>query len=554
MNLDLIWSQEQQRGVGTADDQNVEAIRETLTDCLVRMVGKDPASAQPEDWFDALVYFARGRLAEQAVETGQAQTHGDGKVVYYLSMEFLIGRSLRNNLSNLGLENVCRDAMAARGIALDDLYEHEFDAALGNGGLGRLAACFLDSLTTQGYAACGYGIRYDGGMFSQHIEDGWQVEYPETWLRHGNPWEFARPNASHPVQFKGRLISSTDANGTTQARWVDAETIIADAYDLQISGYQQKLVNNIRLWSARSVHDFDLSHFNDGRHAEAVRRSAETENLSRVLYPDDSTESGRELRLCQEYFFVSASLQDILARFAETHSSLRNLPDEVAIQLNDTHPALAIPEMMRLLVDVHGLGWDEAWSITKGVFAYTNHTLQPEALETWPVAWLERLLPRHLAIIFDINERFLITVREFAPGDEDLVRRVSIFGEGDHRHVRMAHLAIVASHKVNGVSELHTRIMRERTFGDFERIFPGRIVCKTNGITSRRWLNQADAGLSDLITSRIGDGWITHLDRLEDVLPWSGDQEFQAAFQTTETRNCLVGAVVPVSWGAGSGS
>jgi len=520
--------------IARANTQTVATVRAGLLDCLVRMVGKDPASALPDDWFKALVYFARGRLAEQELGAGESQLQEDVKVVFYLSMEFLIGRSLRNHLFNLDLESVCREALATLGVELDDIYDREPDAALGNGGLGRLAACFLDSLTTQGYAVQGYGIRYDAGMFTQDIEDGWQVERPETWLRHGNPWEFPRPSISYSVAFGGRLESSSDPDGIPRSRWVDADTIMADAYDLQVSGYRQNLVNHLRLWSARSVHDFDLFHFNDGRHAEAVRSKTETEHLSRVLYPDDSTESGRELRLCQEYFFVSASVQDILERFAQTGTSLRSLTEKVAIQINDTHPALAIPELMRRLIDVRGCGWDEAWSITTSMVAYTNHTLQPEALETWPVEWLERLLPRHLDIIFEINERFLREVRCFAPRNEDLVRRVSIVGEGDERRVRMAHLAIVGSHKVNGVSALHTRIMREDTFKDFDQLFPGRIVCKTNGITSRRWLGQANKGLSELITSRIGDAWITKLDLLEKLLPWAGDRDFQTAFQTVK--------------------
>lgn len=513
------------------------AVAQALTDCLIQMVGKHPDNASPRDWFHAVAYYVRGQMADRWLRTKRLHHQSSVKAVYYLSMEFLIGRSLRNNLFNLGLDGVCCQALKELGIDLDQLYEQEHDAALGNGGLGRLAACFLDSLTSLGYPACGYGIRYDGGMFSQRIEDGWQIEQPEDWLRHGNPWEFARPAVTYPVQFGGRVTHHTDAAGRRHCRWLDAAEIKATAYDLQVSGFGSNLVNTIRLWSAKSTDDFDLQDFNAGNHFEAVRDKSESEALSRVLYPGDSSEAGRELRLRQEYFFVCASLQDILGRFAESHASFERLPEKIAIQLNDTHPALAIPEMMRLLIDCHGLKWRDAWNITTKVFAYTNHTLMPEALETWPAALFERLLPRHLEIIYQINEEFLSAVRLQFGDDGDLARRVSLVDEGGERRIRMAHLAMVGSHHVNGVSALHTEIMRHRTFADFEKLMPGHMVCKTNGITSRRWINQANPELAALISEHIGDAWIGRLELLENLRPLADDLQFQARFRAIKYAN-----------------
>ena len=525
------------RGSQTPAMSGVDAVQTALVDCLIRAVGKHPENASQHDWFQAVAHYVRGEMAERWLRTKGLHHQKSVKAVYYLSMEFLIGRSLKNNLFNLGLLDVCRQALNQMGVALDELYEHEFDAALGNGGLGRLAACFLDSLTTLGYPAYGYGIRYDAGMFSQRIENGWQIEQPENWLQHGNPWEFARPAVAYPVQYGGRLEAYTDEAGKQRTRWTDTSQITAMAYDLQVSGYGHPLVNTIRLWSAKSVDDFNLRHFNAGEHAEAVRDKSESEALSRVLYPDDSIEAGRELRLRQEHFFTSASLQDILGRFLESHDSFEALPEKVAIQLNDTHPAMAIPEMMRLLIDIHGLEWPEAWNITTGVFSYTNHTLMSEALETWPAALLEKLLPRHLDIIYRINDQFLDQVRSTAPEDTDMARRVSVIGSDDERRIHMAHLAIAGSHTVNGVSELHTQIMRDKTFADFDKLFPERLVSKTNGMSSRRWLNQANPELAALISSHLGQAWITRLELIKNLMPFADDADFQQKFRDIKRAN-----------------
>ena len=525
------------RGAESADEQtsDVASIARDIGTTLVRVVGKHPENASPHDWFQAMAYFARARMADRWLDSKAVQHQKDVKTVYYLSMEFLVGRSLRNHLYNLELDDLCRDALKTFGVNLEEVYEEEKDAALGNGGLGRLAACFMDSLTTLGYPAYGYGIRYDAGMFQQAVEDGWQIERPDNWLMQGNPWEFRRPSITYHIPFGGRL-SHEGADGEV-VKWHADHEIAAIAHDVQISGYRQDLVNTIRLWAAKSLEELDFHHFNQGAHAEALRHKNEAEALSRVLYPDDTSEAGRALRLRQEYFFVSASLRDILGRFLETHQSCQRLPDKVAIQLNDTHPALAIPEMMRLLIDENGLDWETAWSITTRVFSYTNHTLLPEALETWPVGLLEHLLPRHLDIIYRINDRFLKSIGPMCHDDHDLFRRVSLIEENGSRRVRMANLAIVGSHRVNGVSKLHTEIMRRETFADFERLFPGRIVDKTNGITVRRWLPQSNPRLVNLITSRIGDGWREDITELSRLAALSTDTAFQADILAVKQAN-----------------
>lgn len=515
----------------------VDLVQRDLAAALIQLVGRHPKNASTRDWFQSVAYFARGRMADCWLE-GKAALHGAGvKTVYYLSMEYLIGRSLRNHLFNLGLENACRNALAAYGVDLEQVYEEEHDAALGNGGLGRLAACLLDSLTTQGYPAYGYGIRYDSGIFAQEIEDGWQVERPDDWLKYGNPWEFVRPSKVYHIPFGGHLMTVNDSSGETRALWRADKEVIAVAHDLQVSGFGHKLVNTIRLWKAKSVEEFNLGHFNQGDHIGAMHEKSDTEALSRVLYPDDTTQAGRALRLRQEYFFVSASLQDIIDRFQKSKQPLSALPDRVAIQLNDTHPALAIPEMMRLLIDVHGLDWDMSWTLTKGVFSYTNHTLLPEALETWPVPLLQEYLPRHLDIIYKINDLFLKSVAEATDNDHDLIRRVSFIEENDERSIRMSNLAVVGSHRVNGVSKLHTDIMKQETFADFERLFPDRIVNKTNGIVSRRWLNQANPGLAELVSSLIGDRWLNDLNHLQDLACYAEDAQVRARFRAAKTTS-----------------
>ncbi|HKK13554.1 MAG TPA: glycogen/starch/alpha-glucan phosphorylase [Gammaproteobacteria bacterium] len=513
------------------------SIKRSVANHLVYTVGKDPFTAKLRDWYHSLSYATRDRLIERWMETMRTYYREDAKRVYYLSLEFLIGRTLVNSLMNMDIAEEAREALQGIGLELETLREQEHDAALGNGGLGRLAACFLDSMATLRLPGYGYGIRYEYGMFNQRIREGRQVETPDNWLRYGNPWEFARPEVLYPVQFGGRVVDYLDEDGRRRCHWVDTENIMAMAYDTPIPGYHTNTVNNMRLWSAKATREFDLSYFNEGDYIKAVQEKNASENLSRVLYPSDATDVGRELRLRQQYFFVSASLQDILYRFLGYHEGLDELPEKIAIQLNDTHPAIAIPELMRLLMDVHHLAWETAWDLSVRTFAYTNHTLMPEALETWSVDLIGRLLPRHLEIIYEINHRFLQEVRHRYPGDVERVRRMSLIDESGQRSVRMAHLAIVGSHAVNGVSRVHTRLMKETVFRDFDQLYPYRLINITNGVTPRRWLNQANAQLSALITSRIGHGWIRDLSRIDRLEPAADDAEFREAFQRVKRRN-----------------
>ncbi|MBI3106900.1 MAG: glycogen/starch/alpha-glucan phosphorylase, partial [Candidatus Rokubacteria bacterium] len=494
-------------------------------------------TATTRDWFYATAYMTRDRLIERWMETMRSYYRRDAKRVYYLSMEFLMGRTLMNSLLNLGFAEEYRQALADLGLDVQQVREIEHEAALGNGGLGRLAACVLDSMATLGLPGYGYGIRYEYGMFSQRIDGGRQVEQPDNWLRYGNPWEFPRPEVLYPVKFHGRVLEYADDQGALRHHWVDTDDVMAMAYDTPIPGYATSTVNNMRLWAAKATREFDLRYFNEGNYIRSVQDKNESENLSKVLYPNDTTAMGRELRLKQQYFFVCASLQDILYRHRKFHDGFDSLPDKVALQLNDTHPSIAIAELMRVLVDVHRLAWDAAWDITVRTFAYTNHTLMPEALETWPVALLESLLPRHLQIIYEINHRFLGDVIHTHPGDPDLVRRMSLVDESGGRHIRMAHLAMVGSHTVNGVAQIHTDLMKRTIFADFDRLYPGKIVNVTNGITPRRWLNQANPGLAGLITSRIGDGWVKDLDQLKRLVPLADDAGFRADFAAAKRAN-----------------
>src|SRR5574340_274277 len=445
---------------------NLDSVRQSLARHLIFSIGKDPITATDRDWFFTLAHVVREHLVERWMETMRRYYLDDSKRVYYLSMEFLIGRSLVNSVLNIGFAGEVRQACIDAGIDLNRITELEFDAALGNGGLGRLAACFLDSMATIGLPGFGMGIRYEYGMFNQKIDDGWQVEHPDNWLRYGNPWEFPRPEVLYPVKFGGRVVQYRNEHGKTHHHWIDSDDVMAMAYDTPVPGYGLTTVNNMRLWSAKASRDFDLKYFNEGNYIKAVEDKNESENLSKVLYPVDTTNMGKELRLKQQYFFVSASLQDILHRFHNHHETFDELPDKVAIQLNDTHPSIAIPELMRLLVDSHHLEWDHAWRITTNTFAYTNHTLMPEALETWPVALFESVLPRHLQIIYEINQRFLKDVMHHFPGDSELLKRMSIIDETHVRRVRMAHLAIVGSHHVTGVAQLRqlARLAGDRAF------------------------------------------------------------------------------------------
>jgi glycogen phosphorylase len=514
------------------------SFRRSLSNRLVYSMGKDPIMATTRDWFNATAYAVRDRLIERWMDTMRSYYRSDAKRVYYLSMEFLTGRLLSNSLLNMGFYEPCREALSELEMDFEEICRIEPDAALGNGGLGRLAACFLDSMATLSLPGYGYGIRYEYGMFNQQIEQGWQVEHPDNWLQYGNPWEFPRPEALFPVKFGGRVVQFTGERGEPQCHWIDTEDVMAMAFDTPVPGFGTDTVNNMRLWSAKASRDFNLKQFNEGNYLQAVQNKNESENLSKVLYPDDSTPSGRALRLKQQYFFVSASLQDILRRFQSMHSSLEDLPDKVAVQLNDTHPTIAIPELMRILVDDHRLPWDRAWSVTSRTFSYTNHTLMPEALETWPVGLFEHVLPRHLQIIYEINHRFLDQVRHAYPGDLDRVRRMSIVDEGNgHRRLRMAHLAIVGSHHVNGVSQIHTDLMKRTIFSDFHSFSPDKIINITNGITPRRWLNQANPRLADLITAHVGREWITDLSEVRKLEVFAADPDFRRRFRDIKRDN-----------------
>jgi len=514
-----------------------EAIQTSLADHLIYSNSKYPVNATTRDWFQTTAYSVRDRMVERWMETMKRYYENDAKRIYYLSLEFLMGRTLSNAMLNLEIDEQCKASLYDLGQQFEAVAEIEPDAALGNGGLGRLAACFLDSMATLDLPCYGYGIRYEYGMFRQAIENGVQVEHPDNWLRYGNPWEFPRPELLYPVKFYGRVVEYKHEDGVVRHHWVDTEDVMAMAYDTPIPGYGGKTVNNMRLWAAKSSRDFELSYFNEGNYIEAVADKNESENLSKVLYPNDTTEVGRELRLKQQYFFVSASLQDMLNRYKKNHETWELLPDKIAVQLNDTHPSIAIAEMMRLLVDVHHRTWDDAWQLSTRIFSYTNHTLMPEALETWPVAMFENLLPRHLQIIYEINYRFLQQVMHEFPGEVGLLRRLSIIDEDNGRRIRMSHLAIIGSHTVNGVAELHTELMKRTIFADFERIAPGKIINMTNGVTPRRWLNQANPGLAGLITGRIGKGWLTDLDQLQKLRELADDAGFRDQFHAIKKAN-----------------
>ena len=501
-------------------------------------LAKDEYSATPLDCLKSLAMTVRDRLVERWIETQQTYYNQDAKRIYYLSMEFLIGRSLGNALINLDLLDSAEQALIKLGYKLEDLKELEFDAALGNGGLGRLAACFMDSMATLELPGYGYGIRYDYGIFFQRIVDGYQQETPDNWLRYGNPWEIERPEYIYIVRFYGDVDQYVDTNGVLRTDWVDTENIIAMAYDTPIPGYRNNTVNNLRLWAAKASREFNLEYFNHGDYDRAVEEKIESENISKVLYPKDDFTQGRELRLKQEYFLVSATLQDIIRRYKKTNAeNFEIFPKKVAVQLNDTHPALAITELMRILIDLEGLDWEKAWEITVNTCGYTNHTILSEALEKWSVSLLGHVLPRHLQIIFEINRRFLNDITRLYPGDVDRVRRVSIIEEGVDKKVRMANLAIVGSHSVNGVAALHSEILKNEVFKDFYEIWPERFNNKTNGITQRRWLKLCNPSLSNLISEKIGNGWIASLDELKKLSPLVNNQDFQKQFLDVKKEN-----------------
>jgi len=520
-----------------------ESILDHLEYTLAELPGHVDSTWEP---YVALALAVRDRMVRRWIRTQDRYYEQDSKRVYYLSLEYLIGRTLGNSLVNLDLTDECEHALAELGYTLEDLREAEWDAGLGNGGLGRLAACFLDSLATLDYPAYGYGLRYDYGIFHQRIVDGAQYEVADSWLRYGNPWEIARPNDRFRVQFYGRVERDVDERGRLVHRWVDTRDLFATPYDTPIPGYRTETVNTLRLWGARALREFDLDEFNSGDYIGAIEARARSENICRVLYPNDNFFDGQALRLSQEFFFVSATLQDIIRRYKKRwrlHDRERGLgvfdrfAEKTAIQLNDTHPALAVPELVRLLVDVEGLDWDEAWEITTKTFGYTNHTVMPEALERWPVSLVAEILPRHLQIVYEINERFLATVRgRFGP-DDTRSRRMSLIEHDGVDRVRMAHLAIVGSHAVNGVAELHTEILKSEVFRDFHELWPDRISNKTNGITPRRWLLKSNPELSALITDVLGAGWASDLSHLAGLASMADDETLGASWRAVKRRH-----------------
>ncbi|MFA6636824.1 MAG: glycogen/starch/alpha-glucan phosphorylase, partial [Candidatus Omnitrophota bacterium] len=500
-------------------------------------LAKDVYTATDRDNYMSISMAVRDRLIEKWILTQQRYHDENCKRVYYLSLEFLPGKFLENNIMNLGIEKEAETALSELGCSLRDLFDKEPDPGLGNGGLGRLAACFLDSMATLGIPATGYGIRYDYGIFKQRIVGGKQVEVPDEWLALGNPWEFERPEFTIKVCFYGKTTQRKDKDGKLMVDWIDTKDVLAVAHDTPIPGYRNDVVNNLRLWSAKSSAEFELEYFNDGDYIKACEDKISSENISRVLYPSDSVSKGVELRLKQEYFFTSASMQDIIRRFKAHNSDFNDFPEKVAIQLNDTHPAVAIVELMRILLDEESLSWDDAWEITTRTFAYTNHTMLPEALESWPLALFGKLLPRHLELIYEINFRFLQEVSMRYPHDLDRPRRMSLIDESGNKRVRMSHLCIVGSHSVNGVSKLHTDLIKTTLFKDFFEFYPDKFNSKTNGITQRRWLKKSNPRLSGLITGVIGDKWITDLSEMKKLVPLADDNGFLEKWREVKHAN-----------------
>lgn len=503
---------------------DVEGVKKAIVYKLIFLIGRSPKEASQRDWLNATLHAVRDLVTEGWITTARQSRAEETRRVYYLSMEFLIGRTLSNAMIAEGVYDVAEKALAELNVDLEEIIEKEVDPGLGNGGLGRLAACFMDSLATLAIPAMGYGIRYEYGMFRQKIENGQQVERPDDWLEKGAPWEFMRPSKRFSIDFGGHIYFEGK-----KCIWNPAEKVTALAYDQMIPGYKNDSASTLRLWSAHGGEVFDLAEFNRGDHLAAVATRSANQNLSRVLYPDDSTWNGRELRLRQEYFLVSASLQDILRRHFRTHGTLDNLADKVAIHLNDTHPTLAIPELMRILIDLHGYSWQNAWDVTRRIFSYTCHTLMSEALETWPVEMMAKILPRHLQMIFEINDHFLEYVKTYVTTDMEFIRRVSLIEEGHQRKVRMGWLSVVGSHKVNGVAAIHSDLMVSSTFADFARIYPERFTNVTNGVTPRRWLAVANPKLAALFDQYIGSEWRCDLSQIEKLKAFADKGEFKRA-------------------------
>src|SRR3954471_10811358 len=513
------------------------SLRDAILRKLTYDLGKSRTGARDRDWFMATALAVRDQIVDRWLDQLRATYETGAKQVYYLSLEFLIGRLLRDCISNLRLDAEVAEALASLGVDFEQMRQAEPDAALGNGGLGRLAACFMESMASLGIPAFGYGIRYEHGLFRQLVRDGWQHEFPEDWLTFGNPWEYARPEIAHDIGFGGSVEAVPVSEVQTRQVWHPAETLQAVAYDTPVVGWRGAHVNTLRLWSARAIDPLKLEAFNYGDHVGALADRVRQESICKVLYPSDESPAGQELRLRQEYFFASAALQDLVRRHLRVYGDLRSLPEKVAIQLNDTHPAIAIAELMRICVDQHDIPWEEAWALTQGTFSYTNHTLLPEALETWPVPLMERLLPRHMQIIYLINAHHLDSVRTAHPEDGRLLSAVSLIEEGHGRRVRMGNLAFTGSHKVNGVSALHTELMKQTVFRDFDALAPGRIVNKTNGITFRRWLHQSTPGLTALVGEAIGPRFMDEPAALADLVPFAEDAGFRSRFGAVKRAN-----------------
>ncbi|HEX4023263.1 MAG TPA: glycogen/starch/alpha-glucan family phosphorylase, partial [Steroidobacteraceae bacterium] len=514
-----------------------EALKQAFIDNLYYIQGKFPALATRKDYYLALAYTVRDRMMQRWISTAAAYTAHGSRTVAYLSAEFLMGPHLANNLLNLGIHEVVRQAVADLGLSLDELLRQEDEPGLGNGGLGRLAACFIDSLATLQIPSLGYGIRYEHGIFQQQIVNGWQVEQTDKWLRYGNPWEIVRPEWTVEVKFGGRTERYIDERGRQRVRWVPERIVNAVPYDTPILGYHVNTANTLRLWRAEAPESFDFSVFNRGDYWGAVNQKVVSENISKVLYPNDEQLQGKSLRLEQQYFFVCASLLDMLRIIRVQNIPPERFHEKFAVQLNDTHPSIAIAELMRLLVDELKLDWDRAWSITRATFGYTNHTLLPEALERWPVSLLGSLLPRHLEIIYEINARFLDQVRIDFFGDEQRVERMSLIDESGERYVRMAHLATVGSHAVNGVAQLHTELLERHVLRDFHDLWPGKFSNKTNGVTPRRWIALCNPRLSRCITHAIGDEWLLDLEQLQGLAPLAEDADFRAQWRDIKRSN-----------------
>jgi starch phosphorylase len=517
-----------------AHPSDPESLAKEILAKLAYAAGKDPLAARGHDWLTATILVVRDRVIDHWLASVRDTYKDKRKRVYYLSLEFLIGRLLRDAMSNLGLTDNIKAALARLGVELDIVAQFEPDAALGNGGLGRLAACFMESMASIGVPAYGYGIRYEFGLFRQKIIDGWQVELPEDWLMHGNPWEFERRERSHEICFGGHAENTKAPDGTTRCVWKPDEKILAVAYDTPIVGWMGGSINTLRLWSARSLDPISLDAFNRGDHIGAFAERARAESLTRVLYPADSTPAGQELRLRQEYFFTSASLQDLVRRHVGQYGDVRNLAEKAAIQLNDTHPSIAIAELMRILVDEHHLTIAEAWPIVRATCSYTNHTLLPEALESWPVHLFERLLPRHMQIVYAINALVIADAREKLGNDG---ASVSLIDEHNGRRVRMGNLAFVGSHKINGVSALHSELMRKTVFHDLDTLYPGRIVNKTNGVTPRRWMQQTNPGLTALVRKTIGDKFLDDAEAIAPLDSFADDPVFRERFMAVKRHN-----------------